>query len=157
HRVPVHNVANQMLLAGQTLPAPKAPPLATIVSKLRPSQANMPSPVWLQKFGGGAVPPASASLTGGWRGMAQAPLLLCTTHNDKPATPGFRVRALDAAENLPPDRVQTRRDLLAQLETHQRPLPGADTMSRSRERAYDLLSGPAARRAFDIDLEPASV
>lgn len=157
HHVPVHDIANRMLLAGQTLPALNAPSFGTIVSKLRPSQASVPSQVWLQKFGGGAMPPDSTYLTGGSLGMAHAPLLIGTTHDDNPATPGFRVRAFDAAQGLPPDRVHARRDLLTQLETHQLPLPGADTLLRSRARAYDLLSGTAARQAFDIDLEPESV
>lgn len=157
HRVPIHDVANRMLLAGQSLPALNAPSFGTIVSKLRPSQASVPSQVWLQKFGGGAMPPDSTYLTGGSLGMAYAPLLIGVTHDDNPATPGFRVRAFDSSEGLAPDRVQTRRDLLTQLESYQLPLPGADTMLRSRQRAYDLLSGSAARQAFDIEREPASV
>jgi hypothetical protein len=79
------------------------------------------------------------------------------THDDNPATPGFRVRAFDAAVGLPPDRVQARRELLAQAEAHQVPLPHTDTLLRSRQRAYDLLSGSAARAAFEIDREPAAV
>lgn len=157
HHVPVHDVANRMLLAGQTMPALNAPSFGAIVSRLRPSQASMPSQVWLQKFGGGAMPPDSTYLTGGSLGMAHAPLLIGTTHDDNPATPGFRVRAFDAAQDLPPNRVWTRRNLLTQLETHQRSLTVADTMLRSRQRAYDLLSGTAARLAFDIDREPTSV
>ena len=157
HRVPVHDVANRMLLAGQSLPALNAPSFGTIVSKLRPSQASVPSQVWLQKFGGGAMPPDATYLTGGSLGMAYAPLLIGMTHDDNPATPGFRVRAFDSSEGLAPDRVQTRRNLLTQLESYQRPLPGGDAMLRSRQRAYDLLSGSAARQAFDIEREPASV
>jgi hypothetical protein len=157
HGVPVHDVANRMLLAGQALPALSAPSFGTIVSKLRPSQASVPSQVWLQKFGGGAMPPDATYLTGGVLGMAHAPLLIGTTHDDNPATPGFRVRAFDSAEAMPPERVHARRDLLAQLETYQPSLPGSDNMLRSRQRAYDLLSGTAARQAFEIEREPASV
>src|SRR5947207_12184950 len=57
HRVGVHDVANRMLLAGQSLPALTAPSFGAIVSKLRPSAAGVPAHVWLQKFGGGAMPP----------------------------------------------------------------------------------------------------
>ncbi len=60
HAVPVHDVANKMLLAGQTLPTPDAPSFGAVVSKLRPSTENVPSHVWLQKFGGGAAPPAGS-------------------------------------------------------------------------------------------------
>lgn len=157
HNVPVHDVANRMLLAGQSLPALSAPSFGAIVSKLRPTRANLPSQVWLQKFGGGAMPPESTYLTGGNLGMAHAPLLIGTTHDDNPATPGFRVRAFDTAAGLPLERVSTRLDLLGQLESQHRTIVAADGMARSRQRAYDLLSGTAARQAFDIDREPAAV
>ena len=76
HSVPVHDVANRMLLAGQALPVLDAPSFGAIVSKLSPSDASVPSHVWLQKFGGGAMPPEPTYLTGGSLGMAHSPLLI---------------------------------------------------------------------------------
>src|SRR5262245_52354830 len=76
HRVGVHDVANRMLLAGQSQPAMTAPSLGAIVSKLRPAKSGLPSHVWLQKFGGGASPPDAAYLTGGSLGATHAPLLI---------------------------------------------------------------------------------
>src|SRR5262245_51994864 len=76
HRVGVHDVANRMLLAGQSQPALTAPSLGAIVSKLRPAKSGLPSHVWLQKFGGGASPPDAAYLTGGSLGATHAPLLI---------------------------------------------------------------------------------
>lgn len=157
HNVPVHDVANRMLVAGQSLPPPNAPSFGAIVSKLRPAQASVPTQVWLQKFGGGAAPPDPSYLTGGSLGMAHAPLLIGTTHDDNPANPSFRVRAFDTAESLPLERVRGRLELLGQVEARQAAVPGADNMLRSRQRAYDLLSGTAARQAFDIDREPSAV
>lgn len=157
HTVPVHDIANRMLLAGQSQPPLNAPSLGAIVTKLRPSSASVPSHVWLQKFGGGASPPDVTYLTGGSLGMAHAPLLIGATHEDNPAAPGFRVRAFDTAQGLSTARIRERLGLLERLESEQRPLPAADSTTRFRERAFDLLSGSAARRAFDIDREPASV
>ena len=158
HHVPVHDVANRMLLAGQSLPAPNAPSLGAVVTKLRPSEVGVPSHVWLQKFGGGAMPPEATYLTGGWLGTAHAPLLIGTTQDDNPATPGFRVRAFDAADGLTPERVRARLGLLGRFETAGRaPAPGGDALGRFRERAYDLLAGAAARQAFDVGREPAAV
>ncbi len=157
HGVPVHDIANRMLLAGQALPAMNAPSFGTIVSKLRPSQASVPTQVWLQKFGGGAMPPDSTYLTGGWLGMAHSPLLIGQTHNDNPAEPNFRVRAFDTADDVPRERVQARLGLLNTLESHQAPVPAGENLNRFRERATDLLAGSAARQAFDIDREPANV
>ena len=50
HGVPVHNVANEMLLAGSSAPRKDSPSFGSIVTKLQPTEANMPSHVWLQKF-----------------------------------------------------------------------------------------------------------
>jgi uncharacterized protein (DUF1501 family) len=157
HTVPVHDVANRMLLAGQSLPALNAPSLAAIVSKLRPSQAGVPSHVWLQKFGGGAMPPESTYLTGGLLGMVHNPLLLGTHHDDNPANPSFRVRAFDPAEGLTPARMGNRLQLLRRLEAHQPPVSSDNSLSRFRERAFNLLSGSAARQAFDVEREPSIV
>lgn len=63
--VPVHDVANRMLLAGQNLPSLDAPSFGSIVAKVRPTDAAIPGYVWLQKFGGGAMPPERTYSTGG--------------------------------------------------------------------------------------------
>jgi hypothetical protein len=163
HSVPVHDVANKMLLAGQSLPAADAPSFGAVVSKLRPSTASVPSHVWLQKFGGGAAPPEPAYLTGGFLGMAQSPLLIGLNHEDHPANPAFRVKAFDTADGVSLDRLNSRRQLLERVETPVRAqadsVPAADVASQSkfRERAFDLLSGSQARKAFDIEQEAPQV
>lgn len=157
HGVPVHDVANRMLLAGQSHPAMDAPAFGSIVTKLRPSSASLPSHVWLQKFGGGAMPPEPTYVTGGWLGMAHAPLVIGTGHEDNPGTNGFRVKAFDAAEGVTVDRLAARRQLLDQFEPSGSITRPIDSLSRFRERAFDLLTGSAARQAFDVDREPDSV
>ncbi len=157
HGVPVHDVANRMLLAGQSQPAMDAPAFGSIVTKLRPSSASVPSHVWLQKFGGGAMPPEPTYVTGGWLGMAHAPLVIGTGHEDNPGTNGFRVKAFDAAEGVTTGRLAARRQLLDQFEPSDSSNRPADSLSRFRERAFDLLTGSAARQAFDVDREPDSV
>lgn len=154
HGVPVHDVANRMLLAGQSQPAMDAPAFGSIVTKLRPSSASVPSHVWLQKFGGGAMPPEPTYVTGGWLGMAHAPLVIGTGHEDNPGTKGFRVKAFDGAEGVTTDRLAARRQLLDQFEPTASINRPADSLSRFRERAFDLLTGSAARQAFDVDREP---
>ena len=157
HGVPVHDVANRMLLAGQSQPAMDAPAFGSVVTKLRPSSASVPSHVWLQKFGGGAMPPEPTYVTGGWLGMAHAPLVIGMNHEDNPATNGFRVKAFDAAEGLTVDRLAARRQLLDRFEPVAATSRSDGSLSRFRERAFDLLTGSAARQAFDVDREPDSV
>jgi hypothetical protein len=157
HGVPVHDVANQMLLAGQSLPDLTAPSFGAIVSKLKPSSEGVPSHVWLQKFGGGAMPPDSTYLTGGFLGMAHAPMLVGVGHEDNPAHPDFRVDAFDLPDGLTTGRARDRLRLLGSVEAPPRPGTSPEALGRFRERAVDLLDGAAARRAFEIDREPEAV
>jgi hypothetical protein len=157
HTVPVHDVANRMLLAGQTKPDMNAPSFGAIVSKLRPSSAGVPSHVWLQKFGGGAMPPDPTYLTGGSLGMACAPMVIGSTHDDNPANPDFRVRAFDTGEGLSAERIRGRMEVLEQLEGRKRSAFGDSSLSHFRQQAVDLLSGSGARQAFDINREPPAV
>lgn len=154
HGVPIHDVANRMLLAGQSQPAMDAPSFGAMVTKLRPSNASVPSHVWLQKFGGGAMPPEPTYTSGGWLGMAHAPLVIGINHDDNPGTTDFRVKAFDTAEGVTPHRLEARRRLLDQFEPNAPLANGSlDSPTRFRERAFDLLTGTAARQAFNVDLE----
>ncbi|MCA9226098.1 MAG: DUF1501 domain-containing protein, partial [Planctomycetales bacterium] len=170
HSVPVHDVANRMLLAGRALPPVDAPSFGTIVSRTRPSTENVPSYVWLQKFGGGAAPPEAAYLTGGFLGMAHAPLLVGTGHEDNPANPEFRVTAFDTAADVSLARLDARQQLLRRLvamnadsesnssrAAELQRTAGPQTMSRLQQRAFDLLHGEHARQAFEVAREPDSV
>lgn len=157
HGVPVHDVANRMLLAGRSLPAMNAPSFGSIVSRLRPTAANVPTHVWLQKFGGGAMPPEASYLTGESLGTGCAPLLIGNHHEDHPANPQFRVRAFDPAEGLATERVRTRLGLLGRLESQINASARDNSLSTFREKAFSLLSASAARQAFDIDQEPGPV
>lgn len=155
HAVPVHDIANKMLLAGQSLPAADAPSFGAVVSKLRPATASVPSHVWLQKFGGGAAPPEATYLTGGFLGMAHSPLLIGQSHEDHPDNPSFRVKAFDTAEEVSRVRLDARRRLLDQVANAGTDAASSRSYDRFRERAFDLLASPQSKKAFDIQQEPA--
>lgn len=154
HQVPVHDVANRMLLSGRSDPARNAPAFGSIVTRLNPSVANVPSHVWLQKFGGGAAPPDESYLTGGFLGMAAAPLLIGEGHADNPATPGYQVRVFETAEEVSRSRLQRRWQLLQGVDQSDRSMAAASgRMHQLQNRAFDLLHGDEARRAFDVEQE----
>lgn len=157
HQVPVHDIANKMLLAGQSLPAPDAPSFGAVISKLRPATDSVPSHVWLQKFGGGAAPPDPTYLTGGFLGMAHSPLLIGDNHEDHPANPAFRVKSFNTAEGVSLDRLNARRRLLEQIEQAPAVSLTSGSSTRFRERAFDLLASQKSRSAFDIEQEPPQV
>lgn len=159
HDQPEHTKANTMLLTGQSKPNADAPALGAVVAKLRPATRNAPSYVWLQKFGGGAMPPDASYLGGGYLGPGCAPLPIGTKdHTEDPSAAGFRVSALDAAGDVPVQRLHERKQLLARLA----PISGgADPQAANfqtyQNRAFDLVTGPEVRRAFDLTHEPAKV
>jgi hypothetical protein len=162
HGVPVHDVANRMLLAGSSSPPSDAPAFGSIISKLRPSARDVPSYVWLQKFGGGAAPPEPSYLTGGFLGMAHSPLLVGTTHDDNPSAPGFRFKAFDTADNLSVARLDERRAFLDELNRRGIATPAtgpttAASWNKFQDRAFQLLAGSAAKQAFELERETAAM
>jgi hypothetical protein len=159
HSQPDHTKANTMLLSGQSKPDADAPSVGAVVAKVRPATRNVPSFVWLQKFGGGAMPPDAAYLGGGFLGPACAPLPIGTKdHTDDPSAPGYRVTALDAGADLSLERLEERKILLARLDREYGSQGGPGAGLRAYQaRAFDLVTGPEARRAFDLTREPAKV
>jgi hypothetical protein len=92
----------------------------------------------------------------GFYGSRYAPFVIETN----PSQPDFEVRDLGPVEDIGADRQERRRRMLARVEH----LPGAgpargrpEAMKTYYEKAYDLVTSPAARKAFDIASEPAGV
>jgi hypothetical protein len=153
-----HGAAMHAFLGGHAQPAPDAPYFGSVAAKLRPSTRNVPSYVWLQDLEGDSGV-GSRYLTGGALGAAYAPLRV-GQGADNPTSQNFRVKAFDGPTNVPAERVVGRRDLLSQLDATDSVI-GQTTagggMTRLREKAFDLITGPEARRAFDISREPGAV
>jgi hypothetical protein len=151
-----HHDGMHIFLSGRSTPPPDAPYFGSIVAKLRPATRNIPSYVWLQNMEYDAGPRYQS---GGFLGPACAPLRV-GTYLDNPSAPGFRVNAFDPQPELSNDRFQDRRRLLKVLDVPDSPRsadhPG-QSLDRFRERAFDLVTGPEARRAFDLDREPQAV
>ena len=75
---------------------------------------------------------------------------------DDPARNGFRVRDLRIPDGLDENRFAKRRKLLDQVNQHFRQResdPSLEAVDTFYERAYSLVSSPAAREAFDIEKE----
>jgi hypothetical protein len=73
---------------------------------------------------------------------------------------GYRVPNLTLVEGLSTDTLQDRRALLANFDraTRIHDLPReAEAQDQFTAEAFELVTGPAARRAFDLDQEPAVV
>ncbi len=105
-----------------------------------------------------AVPHASSiGLNPGYFGghMLGAQLNPFQTGGD-PNAPNFAVQNLNLARGLTMDRLEDRRILLRHFDAAQRHIdahPTAAAMDRFNREAYDFVTGPAARTAFDINRE----
>jgi uncharacterized protein (DUF1501 family) len=127
------------------------PSIGSIVARVRgPNQPGMPPYV--------AVPyAASIGLRPGYFGANYlgVPYNAFETGGD-PSQPGFQVNNLRPAGGLTMDALEDRRRLLGHFDQIRRDVDREgtfDAMDRFQRDAYELVTGPAARRAFDIARE----
>ena len=119
------------------------PSLGSIVARERgangkvPPYINMPHPM----SAGGP----------GFYGAEYAPFVI----EADPSQPDFEVKDLSQLEGLSDSRFAFRRKLLAGLERERERTGRAAAMSTYYGKAYDLITSPEARKAFDIKAENA--
>ena len=89
----------------------------------------------------------------GFLGAEYAPFVI----EADPSQPDFEVKDLGRVEGLTEDRASLRQRLLAGLERERPRLGRAASMSTYYAKAYDLINSPAARKAFNIQAEPAPI
>lgn len=89
----------------------------------------------------------------GFLGAEYAPFVI----EADPSQPDFEVKDLGRIEGLSERRFAMRQTLLAGLERDRQRIGRAKAMSSYYAKAYDLITSPEARRAFQIQSEPASV
>jgi hypothetical protein len=142
-------------LSGQTRPPADAAYFGSILSKVRPATRNVPSYVWVQDMEGDA---GVHHHSGGFLGPAHAPLCV-GKGTDNFAASNFRVTAFDPPPGLTGAGLHQRRELLGKLESAGTGIEsvGMDRLRTCRERAFDLLTGPEARQAFDLRQETDKV
>ncbi|HJZ56746.1 MAG TPA: DUF1501 domain-containing protein [Gemmataceae bacterium] len=148
-----HDGGMHVCMTGHSNPVENTPYYGSVAAKLRPATRNVPSYVWLQNLAGDVQP---RYLTGGFLGAPYSPLRI-GTDQDNPSAPEFRVKAFDPPTDVSAQRLLERQELLAQVEPTGRGPAGANDLRRFQERAVDLVAGPEARSAFDLDREPVRV
>jgi uncharacterized protein (DUF1501 family) len=142
-----HDGGMHVCMTGHAQPAPDTPYFGAVMARLRPSSHNVPSYVWVQNLAGDVQP---RYLTGGFLGAAYSPLRI-GTDLDNPSAANFRVTAFDPPKDISQDRLKQRWDLLNALDA-------SDTnLRRFQERAVELITGPEARRAFNLEHEPVAL
>lgn len=74
-----------------------------------------------------------------------------------PSKSNFKVNNLALVKNMSTERLAERRDLLASLDSVRRVVDrqgASGAMDRFTEQAFEMVTGPRARQAFDLTLEP---
>lgn len=163
HPGPISNHFDAMhnLLSGQYVERVKqgvpdgAPYIGSVVAKHLPSERNLVSNAWLIKCVGPPVFCAPNIGSGGYLGSPYAPVFVGSADNH-PAMPEFEPPSV--YDQINPDTLKNRRDLLASLESdtlESQPI-GTD-WNELREMAFDGMTRPEGRQAFEMNREPISV
>lgn len=121
---------------------------AIVAREAGPRRRGMPGYV--------AVPnAASIGLVPGYFGAHMLGAQYNPFQSGDPSVPNFRVTNLSLPQGLNIERLQDRRSLLKHFDNIERKFEVADAAARDRfqEEALEFVTGPTARRAFDINQE----
>lgn len=168
HTDPAHLSSGHTTLTGHLAPVINSdaeppssrdtPHVGSVVSKVKPAPAVLPSFVtmpWLAYHPaapGGHAP----GQDGGWLGQQYSPLLL----TGDPSAPDWSAPELSLTPDVSTARLESRRELLNLIDRQRGSLDAVGSvseMSGYKDRAFRLLSSPAAREAFDVSGEPDAV
>jgi len=149
-----HSTADQLCFTGYpTGPNPDEnvmPSCGSVVAEqMGRRRPDLPAYVMIPRLLPGAGP--------AYLGVANKPF---ETGADPASPEPFRVPNFSLADGLSYERLGTRRDLLGSFDRLQRQLDVTgqmQAMDRFQQQAWNIISSPAARDAFDLDAEPAAV
>lgn len=129
------------------------PSLGGIVKHVRPGPPGLPSAVVLPEPIYNNPHVVWPGQTGGFLGRVNDPWLV---ECDQRSGEEFEIPQLRLSNDLPPLRMNRRRDLLGQIDRHlanTSEAPGLANHDIQFQQAFDLLRGARVRRAFDLERE----
>jgi hypothetical protein len=161
-----HSSSGYWMLTGHPYPRPNTecnaptsgdwPCLGAMVKRLRPGSGVLPAAVTLPEQMISNANIVAVGQSAGFLGRTADPWLLTCD----PSAADFQVPALELPADVPPVRLGSRRSLLQQVNRHLDDVERAgvpDRYDSQNRQAFDLLRSSRARRAFDLDREPAAV
>jgi len=154
------------LLGDSTAPGPAYPPLRSdhpgmggILKSLLGDDGRLPAWVMLPRpFTTGTR--FYRGQTGGFLGPSFDPFALDEEKKDSLADKTFQIKSLKTPDAVDSSRFDNRRSLLNSIDGHAESLiasADSDQVRRQYEKAFDLVSSPNVRGAFDLDLEDAKL
>jgi hypothetical protein len=148
-----HGMADYIMMSGQPVSASVIYPCyGSVIAQQRGYRNNMLPFVQL----GGNV---DRSFSGGVAGILGDQYNPFEVVGD-PSQPNFRVRDISLANDEAGKRLQRRRRMLEELEKHQKAIEASDSpvvkaQGAFYEKAFGIITSPEAKRAFDVNQEPA--
>ncbi len=143
-----HERAINYLLTGYLpLSTLEFPSMCSVIAKERGPKNGLPPYV--------AIPNTFPSYGGGYLGGEYNPFIA-----GDPNVTGYKVRDLTLAADVDWSRLGNRRWLLQKMDAKFRTMDANrdfDALDAFHQRAYDLMSSPAAKKAFDIEAESPSL
>jgi hypothetical protein len=146
-----HETATHYLLTGYPFnPAIPYPAYGSVLAREKGSINGLPPYVLMHglPFGHGG---------GGYMGAVYNPFQI----NGDPNNPHFSVQDVSPPNGVNMERIQRRRAILQELDTFQRQVEtqqrAVQTMDQFYEQAYNLITSPVAKKAFDLKQEPDKV
>ena len=164
HTVANHNPATYFMLTGRTSSADIVqvgakpddwPNPGAVLSKLRSGDGKLPDSVILPHLSYDQVYTCPGQF-GGILGKKYDPFVIA----QDPNRPDFSVKPLELRQGITVSRLGDRRRLLEQTDLQHRQVENTASivgMDQYYERAWSILTSPEAKRAFDINQEPATV
>lgn len=164
HKVVNHNPATYLAITGRTSTADVVqvgaspddwPNLGAALAKLRPGDGTLPESVILPHLTYDQVYTTPGQF-GGLLGKQYDPFVIAQDPNAE----NFSVEELQLPQGLSVDRLDDRRRLLARIDSAQRHLEAhraVEGLGEYYQRAWSMLTSPAAKQALDISQEPAVV
>ncbi len=149
HNLAAHDLGTRYVLTGnRPTPLLQYPEFGCVASRELPAAADLPAYVSIDR-----------ELQGpGYLGIQYAPL--CTGEKPRANEP-FRVRGIALGDGLTLPQFRARRQLRDDLDTHfdgwSAPDDEVRGLDRFSQQAYDIISSPRAREAFDLQRVPTAL
>ncbi len=146
--------AGSINLGGNTAAGRPRPALGAVVARTRGGSASLPPYLVV----GGKLHQGKKAIAGEGGGVLGG--LYDPFRLEYAAGEGFRIPALELAEDLTPERLHDRRRLMEALDQAEHTVAQAASvraLDTYREQAFGLLTAPKARQVFDLSREKDSV
>jgi hypothetical protein len=151
-----HENGQRWMMTGHDFDASnKQPHMGSVISKVYGSRGDLPASIILPDGIGNTGTTTPHGQESAFLGSAHQPFIL----GSDPARSDFKVADLETPSGQSDIRLEARRKLLHELDDAQRHAETTGTLERDTAyaRAFNLLTSPETKRAFDLNEEPVKL